>query len=81
MVAEIEVFAHVDDVKLVIFVPPPQSVQDFHFHQSLVVKSVNGEKRGIKLWVLIKSFKYLVMHELSQKKIPYMLSYIMKINL
>lgn len=69
MVAEIEVFAHVDDVKLVILVPPPQSVQDFHFHQSLVVKSVNGEKRGIKLWVLIKSLQYLVMHELSQKKI------------
>ena len=56
MVAEIEVFAHVDDVKLVIFVPPPQSVQDFHFHQSLVVKSVNGEKKGDQVVGLNKIF-------------------------
>lgn len=40
MIAEIEVFSHVDDVELVVFVSPTECVQNLDFDQSLVVKSV-----------------------------------------
>lgn len=42
MIAEIEVFSHVDDVELVVFVSPTQSVQNLDLHQCLVVKSIRG---------------------------------------
>ena len=43
MVPEVEVFAHVDDVVLSILVFAPQSVQDFHFHQRLMMKPVQHD--------------------------------------
>lgn len=59
MIAEIEVFSHVDDVELVVFVSPTECVQNLDFDQSLVVKSVgDNDPNQFVLFVIILHYNY-----------------------
>jgi hypothetical protein len=67
MIAEVEVFPHVDDVELVVLVSATERVQDLHLHQCLMVES--GKKQQILSPSILRNANLFFIHFVQNFKI------------